>query len=92
MTKVMKFYTDSCGSCTMYEGEWNNIVSQLSEKAEFESINAEYVSSEVLVKYAIKVVPTLVIERDGEVIKKVAGGMSLNQIKEVINETEFASN
>lgn len=80
--KVLKIYSRTCGPCRVLE---NNL--QFAG-IPHESIDIQSVQGENIVdKYGIKAVPTLIlVDEEGEVIKRHTGLLSVEELKEFCSE------
>ena len=80
--KVLKIYSRTCGPCRVLE---NNL-----EFAEIphESIDIQTTYGGYIVdKYEVKAVPTLLlVDEEGEVIKRHTGVLGVQELKEFCNE------
>lgn len=80
--KVLKIYSRTCGPCKVLE---NNL--QLAgiphENVDIQSVEGE----NIIDKYEIKTVPTLIIMDDeGDVVKRHSGLLGVQELKEFCNE------
>jgi thioredoxin 1 len=78
--RILKFYGETCGPCQVLEGNLNSL------NIEHESINIEdEQAEELIIKYGIRGIPTLVIlDDDGNVLKKHTGLLNINDLKTFI--------
>jgi len=68
---VKDFYADWCGPCKKQDP----IIEELEEKhpdVTFEKVDVDE-SPDVAQQYGVKSVPTIVVERDGEIVEKFIG-------------------
>ena len=79
--KIIKFYSPSCGPCKVLDTNLKNA------NIEYESVNV-YAdeNAELVDKYSIRNIPTLIKELDGVESKRFTGIMSVEQLKEWCNE------
>lgn len=78
--KIIKFYSNTCGPCKVLESNLN--------KAQIEhiSIDVEVDSENLIDKYNIKGIPTLIkLNDEDEVIDKFVGVMAVEQLKHWCN-------
>lgn len=79
--KLLKFYSNFCNPCKVLE----RIMSVNNIPHDNVDIEDE-ANAELVLKYDIKTVPTLVmVEEDGTEVSKHAGMMNLQQLKEFTN-------
>lgn len=77
--RVLKFFGETCGPCKVLESNLNTL------NIEHESFNIEDENTEeLLAKYSVKGIPTLVILNDKEeIIKKHVGLLNINDLKKL---------
>jgi thiol-disulfide isomerase/thioredoxin len=80
--KVIKFYSESCGPCKVLESNLNAL------NIEHENFNIEDENTEeLLAKYNVKGIPTLIILTDKEeVIKRHVGLLNINDLKKLYED------
>lgn len=87
MIQVKKFYAEWCGPCKMLGPIMENVKPKFSNVV-FEDVNIDN-DYETAQKYHVRNVPTVVVERDGEIIERFVGVQSelayTNAINEVLN-------
>ncbi len=69
---VLDFYSPTCGPCKALAPILESMSEMYSEKVTFAKINVE-TNQRFLEKYEIMNVPTIIIFKDGNVLKKVVG-------------------
>lgn len=83
MVEVKQFSASWCGPCKMLTPVINEIKGELTE-ANFNYIDVD-TNSELVSKYGVRGVPTVVIEKDGVEVKRFVGmqqkGTLVNEIK-----------
>lgn len=81
MKKLLKFSAAWCGPCQA-------LSNTLKEKADWgiaiEEIDIDD-NLDMAAKYGIRSVPTMIIEEDGAVLKRVSGALNVKKIEEFIN-------
>lgn len=86
--KVIKFYSPLCSDCQKVSKEMVEVVEDYKDAVTFEEINVSEQTKqnkELIKKYKVTLVPTLIFEtRDGKVVKKVEGFIEDDQIEEHI--------
>lgn len=85
--KLLKFYTDWCCQCK-----------QLSDKLKdfdmlpIENINCEEADEDILEKYQIRSLPTLIlVDDDNNFLRKFIGLINIDDVKKVIKEEQEVS-
>lgn len=71
MVKVKRFTAAWCGPCKQLAPLFEQLQAEITE-ASFETIDVDQNREEV-VKYVVTSVPTVVIEKDGEMVKRFVG-------------------
>ncbi len=71
MVKVKRFTATWCGPCKQLSPLFEQLKSEIAE-ASFETIDVDQNKEEVM-NYMVTSVPTVVIEKDGELIKRFVG-------------------
>jgi thioredoxin 1 len=74
MSKVilMDFAADWCGPCKMQDPILEELEEKFKGQVEFKKIDVD-ANMDMSSKYKISAVPTLVLEKDGEIFKKYIG-------------------
>jgi thiol-disulfide isomerase/thioredoxin len=98
MTKILKFYSPTCGPCKVID----NLLKQLN--VEYYNINVydpeyfteDFVSNtledyekdnDIITYYKITTAPTLLkLDSEGKIINKVTGVLTLEQLKEFLKD------
>lgn len=80
--KVFKFYSRTCGPCKVLESNLQ------FAGIPHESIDVQSAESyDVIAKYEIKTVPTLIlVDDEGNVVKRHSGLLGVQELKEFYNE------
>jgi thioredoxin 1 len=79
---VKDFHADWCGPCKKQDP----IIDDLEEQhpdIEFEKIDVDE-SPDVAQEYGVRSVPTIVVEKDGEVVEKFIGLTQANEIESAL--------
>ena len=77
--RILKFYREYCGPCKVLESNFKSLNIKTT------NINAEE-NIELVEKYNIQSVPTIIIIDDNEKeIKRYSGLMSINELKDFCN-------
>ena len=86
MVKVKRFTAIWCGPCRQLAPIFEQLQIRLSELATFNTIDVD-TSPEEVQKYNVTSVPTVIIEKDGEVIERFTGLSSKIAYVNAINES-----
>ncbi|MFP4174472.1 MAG: thioredoxin family protein [Halobacteriales archaeon] len=81
-TTVKDFHADWCGPCKKQDP----IIDDLEEEypdIKFEKIDVDE-SPDVAQEYGVRSVPTIVVEKDGEVVEKFIGLTQANEIESAL--------
>lgn len=86
MSKVilLDFYADWCGPCKMQDPVLDELKGKF-DTVEFRKVDVD-TNMDMSSKYGIHAVPTLVIERDGEIFKKYVGVTRSSILEADLNE------
>ncbi|MDD3620914.1 MAG: thioredoxin [Methanofollis sp.] len=66
------FFATWCGPCKMQTPILEELKEKLGEQVEIRKVDVDQ-NMEAAMKYGIRVVPTLIIEKNGQVIQKLEG-------------------
>ena len=85
MTKpvLMDFHAEWCGPCKRQGPILDDLKKKLGDSFELRKIDVDQ-NMELAQKYAIQVVPTLIIEKDGKVIRSLEGVTSAEALEEYL--------
>jgi thioredoxin 1 len=81
----LDFFADWCMPCVMMGPIIDDLAEEFGEKLKFGKVNIED-NPEATKKFEISSVPTFVLLRNGEIIKKVSGAMSQEELAEIIRD------
>jgi thioredoxin 1 len=81
---LMDFYADWCGPCKMQTPIFEELEKDFSDKVEFQKINVDK-EGDLAVEKGILVVPTIILEKDGEEVSKWMGVTSKEELTKAIN-------
>jgi thioredoxin 1 len=81
--KVIRFTADWCGPCKMYAPIFER-VKALVEGWEFEAINVDE-DADLAAKYQIRNIPATIIKINDEVVDRVIGVMTEDQLVKKLN-------
>jgi thioredoxin 1 len=71
MLKVLKFSASWCGPCKQLTPIFNQVKSEVSDVA-FQEVDVDAESS-LAIQYKVRGVPTIVIEKNGQEVKRIVG-------------------
>ncbi len=80
---LMDFTAEWCGPCRIQDPILEDLKKKFEDKVEFRKIDVDK-DNELANKYLIRAVPTLIIEKDGEIFKKYVGVISLKELEKTI--------
>jgi thioredoxin 1 len=83
MLKVIKFSASWCGPCKQLTPIFNQVKSEVSDVA-FQEVDVDAESS-LAIQYKVRGVPTIVIEKDGQEVKRIVGGTTQATLTSTIN-------
>lgn len=83
MIKVIKFSGEWCGPCKLLAPIFNQVKSEVSDVA-FQEVDVDAESS-LAIQYKVRGVPTIVIEKDGQEVKRIVGGTTQAALTSTIN-------
>jgi thioredoxin 1 len=83
MIKVIKFSGEWCGPCKLLAPIFNQVKSEVSDVA-FQEVDVDTESS-LAIQYKVRGVPTIVIEKDGQEVKRIVGGTTQAVLTSTIN-------
>ena len=83
MLKVTKFSAAWCGPCKVLAPIFNQVKSEVSDVA-FQEVDVDAESS-LAIQYKVRGVPTIVIEKDGQEVKRIVGGTTQAVLTSTIN-------
>ncbi|MBT8507806.1 thioredoxin [Methanomicrobiaceae archaeon CYW5] len=80
---LMDFYAEWCGPCKMQTPELEKLKEMMGDAVEIKKIDVDQ-NMDLARKYGIQVVPTLVIEKDGEVKERLEGVTPAETLKRLL--------
>jgi thioredoxin 1 len=81
---LLDFFADWCGPCKRQGPILEDLKQKMGEKVEIRKIDVDQ-NMELANKYGIRVVPTLIIEKDGKVIRTLEGVTSSESLESMIS-------
>ena len=86
MTKLIKFGADFCAPCHAMSTILEEIQPQFKDQIQIEDVDTNTAEHDLLVKYKIRNIPVLVIEKDGVEIWRHVGTISKEDLESKIKE------
>jgi thioredoxin len=83
MLKVTKFSASWCGPCKVLAPIFNQVKSEVSDVV-FQEVDVDADSS-AAIQYKVRGVPTIVIEKDGQEVKRIVGATTQSVLTSTIN-------
>jgi len=80
---LMDFYAVWCGPCKLQTPELEKLKEMIGDAVEIKKIDVDQ-NMDLARKYGIQVVPTLVIEKDGEVRERLEGVTPAETLKRLL--------
>ena len=81
----MDFWAVWCGPCKMVEPELDKLAEEKSGELKIGRLNVDD-NRDIAIKYGITAIPTLLLFKKGQVVKKLIGAMSKNKILTEISQ------
>lgn len=82
---LVDFYAPWCGHCKMQTPVLEKVAAEYSDKVIFGKLNTDD-SGEIAAEYGVQSIPTLIIFKGNEILKRVEGMRNENALKEMIKE------
>jgi thioredoxin 1 len=83
--RVIDFYADWCGPCQVFSETFKS-VSSTTEGVEFVKVNIDQDHQKAR-DYSIRSIPTVIIEREGQILHRKVGILSEVQLRELIEQS-----
>lgn len=84
-TVLVDFYADWCGPCKMMSPIIDEIAKEIGDKIKVGKVNVDD-NQELAIKYSIMSIPTIVIIKNGEVVKTILGVRPKEEILKVLEQ------
>ena len=85
MPVVIDFWATWCGPCRMIAPIIEEVANELSDTIKVGKVNVDE-QEELAVRFGISSIPTLLLFKNGEVVKKTLGYMPKDAVLKFINE------
>lgn len=82
---LVDFFAEWCGPCKMQTPVLHKVADQYADKMNFGAVNVDE-AEEVAAKYGVQSIPTLMVFKGGELIKRAEGMKNEAQLKEWLKE------
>lgn len=82
---IVDFWAPWCGPCKMMSPIFNEVSQKYALKALFVKVNTEE-QQNLGVKYQIRSIPTLIVYKNGNEVKKVSGALDPLRLSNLVNE------
>ena len=76
---LVDFYADWCGPCKVM----SQILESIKDEVDIIKINTD-LNPKLVFKYRIMSIPTIIIFKDGKILKEIVGLIAEDELKEVI--------
>ena len=80
---LFDFFATWCGPCKMQTPILEELAKKMGDKVEIKKIDIDQ-HMELAEKYGIRVVPTLIIEKDGKVVQSMEGVTDLSTLEKLL--------
>ncbi|KUG14567.1 thioredoxin [hydrocarbon metagenome] len=77
---VIDFFADWCGPCRLQGPHLEELEKKMGDKIEIKKVDVDQ-HMDLANRYGIRVVPTLIIEKDGKTIHKLEGVTSADSLE-----------
>lgn len=82
---VMDVWAEWCAPCLRFAPIFEKVGEEMADKATFIKVNADE-NRELVAQYGIRSIPTLLILKDGEVVRSVVGAMGEETLRDIVTE------
>jgi thioredoxin 1 len=80
---LFDFFATWCGPCRMQTPILEELAKKMGDKVEIKKYDVDQ-HMDLAEKYGIRVVPTLVIEKDGKIVKSMEGVTDLSDLEKLL--------
>lgn len=86
--KILKFYSKTCGPCRVI----SNILKKVTDISVIDIDIADEANDELVDKYKIKSIPTLIVTDDGDnIYTEISGVKTEKELLEIIDSIKYGS-
>ena len=82
---LIDFFAEWCGPCKMQTPVLHKVADEYSSKMNFGAVNVDE-AEEIAAKYGVQSIPTLMVFKNGEVVKRAEGMKNESQLKDWLKE------
>jgi thioredoxin 1 len=82
---LVDFYADWCGPCRMLAPVVEELAKELTGKITVAKVDTDQ-SVHAAAKYEVTSIPTLILFKNGQVVKRVVGLKDLDSLRKMVNE------
>ena len=82
---IVDFASESCQPCKILEPTLEELAEELLDNVKIGTVDA-IENSDIASKYSVQAVPTLLFIKGGQVLEKLVGLHSKNEIKEIVDD------
>ena len=83
---VIDFWAEWCGPCRILEPNFAEVASEMKDKIKFGKVNIDNNES-LSQRFQVRAVPTLIFLNDRQVVNKVSGARSVDDLKRAIEDS-----
>jgi len=82
---LVDFYADWCGPCRMLAPVVEELAQEMAGKMTVAKVDTDQ-SVNVAAKFEVTSIPTLILFKDGQIVKRVVGLKDLDALRKMVNE------
>ena len=82
---LVDFFAEWCGPCKMQTPVLHKVAEEYSDKMNFGAVNVDD-AEDIAAKYGVQSIPTLIVFKKGELIKRAEGMKNESQLKDWLKE------
>ncbi|MCH9627587.1 MAG: Thioredoxin [Chlamydiales bacterium] len=82
---LVDFYADWCGPCRMLTPVVEELAQEMTGKMTVAKVDTDQ-SVNVAAKFEVTSIPTLILFKDGQIVKRVVGLKDLDALRSMVNE------